>query len=144
MRRRFLFTLLSREWRQKRAHFMVRPHLTVLLCNKKIDNRSFKKCNDPNPKELFGVVVKILAHSLCCSIFSSSLHSCHTNVTSRLYSTFIFSLKFTLSPHCSLHNEIVLWVHKYTAGMAIEFYKQTLPKEQRTKGSEYFDSFNTF
>ena len=111
MRRRFLFTLLSREWRQKRAHFMVRPHLTVLLCNKKIDNRSFKKCNDPNPKELFVVVVKILAHSLSCSIIFSSLHSCHKNVTSRLSSTFIFSLKFTLSPHCSLHNEIVLWVY---------------------------------
>ena len=144
MRRRFLFTLLSREWRQKRAHFMVRPHLTVLLCNKKIDNRSFKKCNDPNPKELFVVVVKILAHSLSCSIIFSSLHSCHKNVTSRLSSTFIFSLKFTLSPHCSLHNEIVLWVYKYTAGMAFEFYKQTLAKEQRTKGIEYFDSFNTF
>ena len=93
------------------AHFMVRPHLTVLLCNKKIDNRSFKKCNDPNPKELFVVVVKILAYSWCCSIISSILHLCHENVTSRLYSTFIFSLKFTLSPHCSLHNEIVLWVY---------------------------------
>ena len=69
------------------------------------------KCNDPNPKELFVVVVKILAYSWCCSIISSSLHSCHENVTSRLYSTFIFSLKFTLSPHCSLHNEIVLWVY---------------------------------
>ena len=69
------------------------------------------KCNDPNPKELFVVVVKILAYSWCCSIISSSLHSCHENVTSRLYSTFIFSLKFTLSPHCSLLNEIVLWVY---------------------------------
>ena len=144
MRRRFLFTLLSREWRQKRAHFMVRPHLTVLLCNKKIDNRSFKKYNDPNPKELFVVVVKILAHSLSCSIIFSSLHSCHKNVTSRLSLTFIFSLKFTLSPHCSLHNEIVLWVYKYAAGMVFKFYKQTLPKEQRTKGIDYFDSFNTF
>ena len=104
------------------------------------------KCNDPNPKELFVVVVKILAYSWCCSIISFSLHSCHENATSRLYSTFIFSLKFTLSPHCSLLNEIVLYgstlqVH---SRIAFKFYKQTLPKEQRTKGIEYFDSFNTF
>ena len=69
---------------------------------RKLTTEVLIKCN---------VVVKILAYSWCCSIISSILHSCHENVTSRLYSTFIFSLKFTLSPHCSLHNEIVLWVY---------------------------------